>query len=162
VPHLSLGLLHDFQGVALAFKNDDNNTKSEIRQRIWNVLQDNVSERWYFNRSASKVASSGGVSDEERWMLPALENMRASMKGKKLLPPGEVFTLETQRVLRRDAFLLLDEEHIGRPAQRIVLKYVKDVEGRFGEVRFGASMLTDHSPAKYEDALNKLRVGVST
>ena len=84
------------------------------------------------------------------------------MKGKKLLPPGEVFTLETQRVLRRDAFLLLDEEHIGRPAQRIVLKYVKDVEGRFGEVRFGASMLTDHSPAKYEDALNKLRVGVST
>lgn len=162
VPHLSLGLLHDFQGVALAFKTDVNNTKSEIRQRIWNALQDNVSERWYFNRSASKVASSGGVSDEERWMFPALENMRSSMKGKKLLPPGEVFTLETQRVLRRDAFLLLDEEHIGRPAQRIVLKYVKDVEGRFGEVRFGTSMLTDHSPAKYEDALNKLRLGVST
>ncbi|KAJ4865325.1 lipase (class 3) domain-containing protein [Trichoderma breve] len=161
VPHLSLGLLHDFQGVALAFKHDENNTKSEIRQRIWNTLQDNVSERWYSYRSASKVASSGGVSDEERWMLPALENMRTSMKGKKLLPPGEVFTIETQRVLRRDAFLLLDEEHIGRPAQRIVLKYVKDVEGRFGELRFGTSMLTDHSPAKYEDALNKLRVGVS-
>ncbi|EGR49965.1 uncharacterized protein TRIREDRAFT_76771 [Trichoderma reesei QM6a] len=162
VPHLSLGLLHDFQGVALAFKQDENNTKSEIRQQIWNALQDNVSERWYSYRSASKVASSGGVSDEERWMLPALENLRAAMKGKKLLPPGEVFTIETQRVLRRDAFLLLDEEHIGRPAQRIVLKYIKDVEGRFGEVRFGTSMLTDHSPAKYEDALNKLRVGVST
>ncbi|KAL7916458.1 hypothetical protein GGI35DRAFT_40878 [Trichoderma velutinum] len=162
VPHLSLGLLHDFQGVSLAFKHDENNTKSEIRQRIWNTLQDNVSERWYSYRSASKVASSGGVSDEERWMLPALENMRTSMKGKKLLPPGEVFTIETQRVLRRDAFLLLDEEHIGRPAQRIVLKYVKDVESRFGELRFGTSMLTDHSPAKYEDALNKLRVGVST
>jgi hypothetical protein len=161
VPHLSLGLLHDFQGVSLAFKNDENSTKSEIRQRIWNALQDNVSDRWYSYRSASKVASSGGVSDEERWMLPALENMRTSMKGKKLLPPGEVFTIETQRVLRRDAFLLLDEEHIGRPAQRIILKYVKDVEGRFGEVRFGTSMLTDHSPAKYEDALNKLRVGVS-
>ena len=42
-----------------------------------------------------------------------------------------------------------------------LLKYVKDVEGRFGELRFGTSMLTDHSPAKYEDALNKLRVGVS-
>lgn len=162
VPHLSLGLLHDFQGVSLAFKHNENSTKSEIRQRIWNALQDNVSERWYSYRSASKVASSGGVSDEERWMLPALENMRTSMKGKKLLPPGEVFTIETQRVLRRDAFLLLDEEHIGRPAQRIVLKYVKDVEGRFGEVRFGTSMLTDHSPAKYEDALNKLRVGVSS
>ncbi|KAL6856624.1 hypothetical protein J3F83DRAFT_718178 [Trichoderma novae-zelandiae] len=162
VPHLSLGLLHDFQGVSLAFKQDENNTKSEIRQRIWNALQDNVSERWYSYRSASNVASSGGVSDEERWMLPALEKLRAGMKGKKLLPPGEVFTIETQRVLRRDAFLLLDEEHIGRPAQRIVLKYIKDVEGRFGEVRFGTSMLTDHSPAKYEDALNKLRVGVST
>ncbi|KAK5999057.1 KCCR13L-like protein [Cladobotryum mycophilum] len=159
VPHLSLGLLHDFQGLSLAFKRDENRTKAEIRQRIWNAFQDNVTERWYSNRKVDTKAPGNG--EEERWMLPALEGMRASMKGEKLLPPGEVFTIETQRVLRRDAFLLMDEEHIGQPAQRIMLKYVRDVEGRFGEVRFGTSMLTDHSPAKYEDALNKLRVGVT-
>jgi hypothetical protein len=34
------------------------------------------------------------------------------------------------------------------------------VEKRFREVRFGTSMLTDHSPGKYEDALNKLKMGV--
>lgn len=94
-------------------------------------------------------------------MLPALSSLRASMRSEKLMPPGEVFTVESQRVLRRDAFLLVDEEHIGRPAQRVVLKYVKDVEARFAEVRFGASMLVDHSPAKYEEALNKLRAGVA-
>ena len=50
--------------------------------------------------------------------------------------------------------------HAGRPAQRVVLKYVKDVERRFREVRFGTSMLTDHNPGKYEDALSKLKSGV--
>jgi hypothetical protein len=82
------------------------------------------------------------------------------MTNRKLVPPGEVFTIETQRVLRRDAFLLSEEDHIGRPAQRIVLKYVKDVEERFKELRFGTSMLVDHNPARYEEALNKLRLGV--
>jgi hypothetical protein len=65
-------------------------------------------------------------------------------------------------VLRRDAFLHPDEEQpIGRPAERIVLRYVKDVEARFSEVRFGATMLLDHSPARYEDVLSKLRLGVA-
>ena len=82
------------------------------------------------------------------------------MKGKKLVPPGEVFAIETTRVLRRDAFVKQEEGPIGRPARRVVLKYIRDVEGRFDEIRFGAGLLTDHSPAKYEDALNKLRLGV--
>lgn len=165
VPHLSLGLLHDFQALSLSFKRGENNARTEIRQRIWHAFQDNMSDRWYpyRNNATSKAAIAPG-DEEERWMLPALEGMRASMAGEKLLPPGEVFTVESQRVLRRDAFLLVDDEaqqHIGRPAQRVVLKYVRDVEARFGEVRFGTSMLTDHSPAKYEDALNKLRLGVA-
>jgi hypothetical protein len=44
---------------------------------------------------------------------------------------------------------------------RIVLRYVRDVGARFGEMRFGSSMLIDHSPAKYEEALRKLRLGVA-
>lgn len=155
VPHLSLGLLHDFQSLALAFKSEENPTKAELRQRIWHLFQDSVANRWY--RTAPQAPGEG----EEQWMLPALEALRSSMRSEKLRPPGEVFSVESQRVLRRDAFLLPDEEHIGRPARRVVLRYVKDVEGRFGEVRFGTGMLTDHSPAKYEDTLNKLRLGVA-
>jgi hypothetical protein len=154
VPHLSLGVLHDFQGLALAFKKDENQTKAEIRQRMWQAFQDQIADRWYQTTPAAPKES------EEEWKLPMLQALRDTMKGKKLVPPGEVFAVETTRVLRRDAFVLLEEGPIGRPASRVVLKYIRDVEGRFGEIRFGTGLLTDHSPAKYEDALNKLRLGV--
>lgn len=156
VPHLSLGLLHDFQALALALKYDENKTKAEIRQRMWHAVQSNLAERW---RRAEPRAPT--EANEEQWILPALGALRDSMKGAKLVPPGEVFAIETQRVLRRDAFVLVDDEGpVGRPAQRVVLKYIRDVEARFGEVRFGTGLLMDHSPAKYEDALNMLRLGV--
>lgn len=150
VPHLSLGLLHDFQALSLAFKHKENRIKTEIRARMWAAFQDNLS-------GAPRVPSN----DEHIWMLPALNALRDTMKSEKLLPPGEVFTIESQKVLRRDAFVVLSEGHLGRPALRVVLKYIRDVEGRFGEVRFGTSMLTDHSPANYENALNKLKLGVA-
>lgn len=150
VPHLSLGLLHDFQALALAFKNKDNRTKAEIKARVWAAFQNNLSA------GARRIPSN----EEDAWMIPALETMRDSMNYPKLLPPGEVFTIESQRVLRRDAFVLISERQLGRPARRVVLKYIRDVEGRFGEVRFGTSMLTDHSPANYEAALNRLKLGV--
>lgn len=155
VPHLSLGLLHDLQAMAASFKKDENQAKAEIRRRMWGALRGNLADKWYGSSSAR--ASN---DEEEEWMLPALDALRANMNHKKLIPPGEVFAVETQQVLRRDAFLRVEEERIGRPAQRIVLKYIKDVDRRFGEVRFGASMLIDHSPAKYEEALNRLRLGV--
>ncbi|CEI61199.1 hypothetical protein FVEN_g6071 [Fusarium venenatum] len=154
VPYLSLGVLHDFQAVALAFKNDQQQAKTEIRQRIWKAFQTGVADKWY---GGLPSVPSG---DTSKWGHSVLQGLRAGMTNRKLVPPGEVFTIETQRVLRRDAFLLPEEDHIGRPAQRIVLKYVKDVEERFKELRFGTSMLVDHNPARYEEALNKLRLGV--
>ena len=155
VPSLSLGLLHDCQAVALAFKKGENQAKVELKQRMWQAFQSNVTQRFYGSSSSSLI------HDDDQWMMPALSTLKDSMKNVKLVPPGEVFCIETQRVLRRDAFVLSDEQHIGRPAQRIVLRYIKDVQARFGEVRFGTSMLIDHSPANYESALNKLRLGVA-
>ncbi|KAF9869524.1 lipase [Colletotrichum karsti] len=154
VPFLSLGVLHDFQAVALAFKSDNHEAKGEVRQRIWQAFQSGLVDKWYTNSSRSSSA------EEDKWSVSALTTLRSNMMSMKLLPPGEVFLVESTRVLRRDAFLLSGEEDIGRPARRIVLKYVRDVESRFREVRFGTSMLIDHSPAKYEEALNKLRFGV--
>ncbi|KAK0665827.1 putative lipase [Cercophora samala] len=160
VPYLSLGVLHDFQAVSLAFKTDNNEAKVEVRQRIWDALQSGIADKWYGS------SGSGGESckrdDDDQWAYAALKVLRASMMSQKLLPPGEVFVVESTRVLRRDAFLVpeIGGEDLGRPAHRVVLKYVRDVEKRFREVRFGTSMLTDHSPGKYEDALNKLRSGV--
>ncbi|KFA47516.1 hypothetical protein S40293_02180 [Stachybotrys chartarum IBT 40293] len=152
VPSLSLGTLHDFQSVAASVRNDKK-VQLDIRQRIWSSITAKV-------YSEPDPSSAAAHDDQDNMAL--LTALRATMKGEKLYPPGEVFVIETQRVLRRHAFLLLnDEEHLGQPAQRVVLKYVRDVKARFGEVRFAPGMLMDHNPAKYEDALNKLRLGVA-
>ncbi|KAH6887909.1 hypothetical protein B0T10DRAFT_62280 [Thelonectria olida] len=154
VPYLSLGTLRDAQAVAVAFKNDQHQAKMEIRKKIWQALQTGITDKWY---RGSPVTSG---EENLEWGLPLLQLLRNGMTNEKLSPPGEVLAVEAQRVLRRDAFLLSEEDHIGKPAQRIVLKYVKDVEKRFREMRFGTSMLMDHSPARYEEALDKLRLGV--
>lgn len=180
VPYLSLGVLHDFQAVALAFKTDNAESKQEIKQRVWEALQGGLMDKWRGNSSSSKSHGERATEEEENWAFAAYKTLRASTMSVKLLPPGEVFIVETEKVLRRDAFLRPDDDdaddetsgntksrdkgkgtkYVGRPARRIVLKYVRDVETRFREVRFGATMLTDHSPAKYEDALDGLRFGV--
>ena len=86
------------------------------------------------------------------------------MLSHKLFPPGEVFILETMPVLQRDAFVKRDgpgkSAGLGKPATRCVLKYVRDVEKRFGEVRFGGSMLMDHIPGRYEANLGALGKGI--
>jgi hypothetical protein len=191
VPYLSLGVLHDFQAVALAFKTDNADAKQEIKQRVWETLQGGLMDKWRGGGSGATRGRGAGkdpVSDEdEEWAFAAFKTLRASMMSEKLLPPGEVFVVETEKVLRRDAFVDGEGQqqrqaggsredsknnnskqkqqqksfkYVGRPARRIVLKYVRDVGTRFREVRFGATMLTDHNPAKYEDALDGLRFGV--
>ncbi|RYP29712.1 hypothetical protein DL767_006587 [Monosporascus sp. MG133] len=212
VPYLSLGVLHDFQALALAFKSDNSAAKAEVRRRIWEGMQSGIADRfWSTNNthshsrtraaeSSSSPSSYVGVGlrreedgeqgkghrdeeegeegsededDESLWAYAALKTLRATMMSCKLLPPGEVFAVESAPTLRRDAFLSSavrpgtgagageqQQHHFGRPATRVVLKYVKDVEARFREVRFGASMLMDHSPGRYEDALRRLSKGV--
>ncbi|KAI8631657.1 hypothetical protein F5Y19DRAFT_401439 [Xylariaceae sp. FL1651] len=154
VPYLSLGVLHDLQALALAFKTDNNEAKAEVRRRIWEGLRSGLADKWYSN--APKHSSE----EDDKWAYVALKTLRASMMSSKLLPPGEVFTVESTQVMRRDAFARASIEDLGRPATRIVLKYIRDVETRFREVRFGSSMLMDHSPGRYEDALRRLTLGV--
>ncbi|GAP86633.1 putative lipase [Rosellinia necatrix] len=154
VPYLSLGVLHDFQALALAFKTDNSEAKAEVKRRVWEGLRSGLADKWYGNLTGHSN------EDDEHWGFVALKTLRASMMNPKLLPPGEVFKVESTAVMRRDAFTQEAIEDIGRPATRIVLKYVRDVEAHFREVRFGSSMLTDHSPGRYEDVLRRLTSGV--
>jgi hypothetical protein len=106
-----------------------------------------------------------GAGDDDTWAYAALKALRASMLSTKLVPPGEVFVVETVPVLQRDAFTADSDSEagrkgLGRPATRAVLTYVRDVEKRFGELRFGGSMLLDHSPGRYEASLAALGKGV--
>ncbi|KAI1212037.1 uncharacterized protein F4807DRAFT_386073 [Annulohypoxylon truncatum] len=154
VPYLSLGVLHDFQALALAFKTDNSDAKAEVRRRIWVGLQSGLADKWYNN------GPTRSTEEEDKWAYAALKTLRASMMSSKLLPPGEVFAIETTPALRRDATLQAGTGQVGRLATRVVFKYVRDVEARFREVRFGSSMLLDHSPGRYEDALRRLTFGV--
>lgn len=159
VPYLSLGILHDLQAVALAFKTDDSGAKGELRNRVWSGITSGFTTRWYGDRSGN-----GASEEEDQWAYAMLKTLRATMLSCKLVPPGEVFIVETQPVLQRNAFSAPLEQSVpqglGRPATRATLRYVRDVENRFGEVRFGGSMVLDHSPGRYEASLSALRKGV--
>ncbi|KAI0187015.1 hypothetical protein F4808DRAFT_447108 [Astrocystis sublimbata] len=157
VPYLSLGVLHDFQALALAFKSDNSAARAELKRRVWEGLRSGLADQWYSSPSPREHAHD----DDENWGYAALKTLRVSMMSSKLLPPGEVFKVESTSVVRRDAFTQETIEEIGKPATRIVLKYIRDVETHFREVRFGASMLMDHSPGRYEDALRRLTLGVT-
>ncbi|KAI9737846.1 MAG: hypothetical protein M1834_009215 [Cirrosporium novae-zelandiae] len=162
VPYLSLGTLRDFQAVALAFKTDDSGAKSEVRRRVWEGLLSTFTNHFY----VQPVAPFGSQSSDDNWPWSALKTLRASMLAPKLVPPGEVFVVDAMPVLQRDAFTPRSATSgdsyptLGRPATRVRLKLVRDVEARFGELRFGSGMLGDHSPGRYEASLKALAEGV--
>ncbi|KAI9670861.1 MAG: hypothetical protein M1817_003746 [Caeruleum heppii] len=183
VPYLSLGVLRDMQAVALAFKTDTSNAKREVRARVWEGLTNGISGRIYGEDGAFPRTGLGGTEGgdgEDQWAYAALKSLRASMMASKLLPPGEVFLVDTQPVLQKDAYTSSAEDSmnnvsdpmpegpqapkrfasLGRPATRAFLTFVRDVETRFGELRFGAGMLGDHSPGRYEKSLAALGKGV--
>lgn len=157
VPSLSLGTLHDIQTVALAFKTDSTGAASRVRSRVWSSLTSGLMEQWY---RGDYRDGKGPSEEDDQWAWATLKTLRAGMQSEKLVPPGEIFQVETTRVLQRDAFTRGEKTGLGRPATRAVLRRVRDVEAVFGEVQFGGGMLGDHSPGRYENALKILGTGV--
>ena len=80
------------------------------------------------------------------------------------MPPGEVFVVDTMRVLQRNAFTSspFSEGYppLGRPATRVQFKFIRDVQARYGELQFDSGMLGDHNPARYAASLAALARGV--
>ncbi|KAK2746522.1 hypothetical protein FQN57_003148 [Myotisia sp. PD_48] len=163
VPSLSLGVLHDFHNVSLSFKRDVSDAKSQVKSRIWDAISRSIANKLYMDPPISIHA--GDDIGEDSWAWNTLKSLRENLTALKLLPPGEVFIVETMRVLQRDAFARDvcggdGYPRLGRPATRVQLKYIRDVESRFREIRFGSGMLGDHSPARYEASLSVLARGV--
>ncbi|OAX81849.1 hypothetical protein ACJ72_03801 [Emergomyces africanus] len=165
VPTLSLGVLHDFHAISMAFKSDMSEAKSHVRSRVWESITASLVNNFYINQPPLLV-HAGDRAGEDSWAWTTLKSLRENLVAPKLLPPGEVFVVETMRVLQRDAFTLDalngadGSARLGRPATRVQLKFIRDVETRFREVRFGSGMLGDHSPGRYEASLAVLARGV--
>ncbi|PGH35489.1 esterase/lipase [[Emmonsia] crescens] len=165
VPTLSLGVLHDFHAVSMAFKSDMSDAKSHVRSRVWESITASLVNKFYIDRPPLLIHAGDRVG-EDSWAWTTLKSLRENLVAPKLLPPGEVFVVETMRVLQRDAFTLDafsgadGSARLGRPATRVQLKFIRDVETRFREVRFGSGMLGDHSPGRYEASLAVLARGV--
>ncbi|CAK7275355.1 hypothetical protein SEPCBS57363_006639 [Sporothrix epigloea] len=174
VPYLSLGVLHDLQAVALAFKTDTSHASAELWGRLWNKIRDTMMEK-VFGKATAQAAgghpprgSNDGshLEPNDAWAYSALKTLRASMLSPKLLPPGEVLVIEMQRVLQRTSYGAGMES--GRtetmlmvlPAQRVIMKHVCDVEARFREIRFSLAAFMDHSPGRYERTLDQLVAGL--
>ncbi|EEH22087.2 hypothetical protein PABG_04298 [Paracoccidioides brasiliensis Pb03] len=165
VPTLSLGVLHDFHAVSMAFKSDMSDAKSHVRSRVWESITARLMNGFCVNRPPLFIHAGDRVG-EDSWAWTTLKSLRENLVAPKLLPPGEVFVVETMRVLQRDSFTLDPysstdgSPRLGRPATRVQLKFIRDVETRFREVRFGSGMLGDHSPGRYEANLGVLARGV--
>jgi hypothetical protein len=163
VPSLSLGILHDMHTVSVAFKSDVSGTKSHVQGRVWDSLRQSIVNKFYVNEPPIVQHAGDGIG-EDAWAWKTLKSLREEMVAPKLMPPGEVFVVETMRVLQRDAFTSgLGEDgypQLGRPATRVQLKFIRDVESVFGEMRFGSGMFSDHNPARYEASLAALSRGI--
>ncbi|CAI7649783.1 unnamed protein product [Penicillium glandicola] len=164
VPSLSLGILHDMHTASVSFKDDATGAKAHIRQRVSDSLRQSIIHKFYVNQPPLVVNAGDGVG-EDAWAWKTLKLLRDEMRAPKLMPPGEVFVVETMRVLQRDAFtapeLGVDGfPRLGRPATRVQIRFIRDVDAWFGELRFAGGMLSDHNPARYETSLAALVRGV--
>ncbi|KAJ5595481.1 uncharacterized protein N7459_001689 [Penicillium hispanicum] len=166
VPSLSLGILHDMHTVSLAFKTDVSGAKSHIRQRLHESLRQSIIHKFYVNQPPLVINAGDGVG-EDAWAWKTLRLLREEMRAPKLMPPGEIFVVETMRVLQREAFTPAPEfgasdgyPRLGRPATRVQMRFIRDVDAWFGELQFASGMLSDHNPARYETSLAALARGV--
>ncbi|KAL4936947.1 hypothetical protein BDV06DRAFT_82931 [Aspergillus oleicola] len=163
VPCLSLGILHDMHTTSLAFKGNISEAKSHVRYRVWESLRQSIINKFYVNETPMMLNAGDGLG-EDAWAWQTLQSLRDSMCAPKLVPPGEVFVVETMRVLQRSAFTSdMGEDgspRLGKPATRVQLKLIRDVEARFSELRFGSGMFSDHNPARYEASLVALTRGI--
>lgn len=176
-PCLSLGTLHDFRAVARLLRDDVqgrfNQLKERASNRIWHSI---YSFLW---AGHEHVQATSGVQDrstlagdglgEDHWMWNELVEMRKVMTSEKLVPPGEIFTLDSSRVFDRDPDRSTKDAAeqaksfkpgLGRAATRVHFKWVRNVERRFSEIRFCRTMLLEHYPWQYEKALGALEMGV--
>ena len=174
VPSLSLGTLHDFRSVALSLKTDTTGALAALKTRVWARIRNAVQTAFYTDAGPPPPGNVAGDGlGEDTWAWAALKTLRAGMQGDKLVPPGECFIVETSRVFDRgdggsaggggvagDSATERVFRSLGRPATRVQMKFVRDVEGRFGELRFGSRMFGDHSPGRYEGALAALEGGI--
>ncbi|KAJ5166205.1 uncharacterized protein N7482_004986 [Penicillium canariense] len=165
VPSLSLGVLHDMHTASLAFKSDISGAKSQVRRRLHESLRQSIIHKFYVNQPPHVLHAGDGVG-EDAWAWKMLGLLRDEMRAPKLMPPGEVFVVETMRVLQREAFTPVPDfcgdgyPRLGRPATRVQMRFVRDVDAFFGELRFASGMLSDHNPARYETSLAALARGV--
>jgi Lipase (class 3) len=175
VPSLSLGVLHDFRTVALNLKHDTTGAIAALKSRVCDRVRHAAQSAFYVDSGVAPPPenTAGDGLGEDTWAWAALKTLRAGMRSDKLVPPGEVFVVETNRVFDRQegsfpatASVPADSatervfKSLGRPATRVQMKLVRDVEGRFGELRFGSRMFSDHSPARYEASLAALETGI--
>ncbi|KAF7504936.1 hypothetical protein GJ744_001583 [Endocarpon pusillum] len=176
VPSLSLGILHDFRTVALNLKHDTTGAIAALKSRVWDRVRHAAQSAFYVDSGVPPPPenTAGDGLGEDTWAWAALKTLRAGMTSEKLVPPGEVFVVETMRVFDRQpqqlslpqGGILGDSatervfKSLGRPATRVQMKLIRDVEGRFGELRFGSRMFSDHSPARYEASLAALGTGI--
>ena len=170
VPSLSIGMLHDCRSVAVNLKNDTSGAVQQLMSRVFERLSNAIKSAFYVDQLPPIENMAGMDLGEDTRAWTALARLRMAMTNEKLVPPGEVFVVETTRVFDRQQYMPMASSgdtatervyrSLGRPATRIQFKLIRRVPERFGELRFGRNMFSDHSPGRYESNLAALERGI--
>lgn len=132
IPCLSLGLLRDFNAVA---------GETQKGQNLLKVLK--------------LILDGAPREDYSEMAWNELERLRNVMGNEKLVPPGEVYHLQSSTILDRQ-----DDLGKTREATRLVASIIVDVDKRFGAPFFGRHII-HHNPTFYEEGLNVLAQGLA-
>ncbi|BFZ59240.1 hypothetical protein YB2330_000246 [Saitoella coloradoensis] len=135
VPCLSWGMIRDAKNVALEL-SEAPEVVDEIRRRALR------SSQYATGLSSSKLLEMDSACDDEDWFLSVIKTLRAVMTSDKLVPPGDVLQMQSERRLDGETY--------------VVARQLRDVEDCFGEVKFTKAMFISHSPKEYEKMLHIL------
>lgn len=122
-----------------------------------------------FSTSSNKINTS---SDEDsKWFWNLKQKVQEAMDSEKLYPPGDVYWIHSSTAV---AQVVADQptsspnnnnsggsnnspQHLATiHANRVQIHLCEDVRVMFGEPRFTKRMITDHSPASYEETIELL------
>lgn len=169
VPYLSLGSVVDLKSVATTL-NEENNLTQLIITRALGINDRLVMSGSNTNFSSSPqltsphqsaVAQAVSVSKYDDWFWSVIKTLRAGMQSEKLVPPGQVYLIDTHTTVKHNDSSTCDFSPGSQKCLQVVLRRCEDVAERFKELTFSRTMMSDHAPIAYEDSLKALAASLA-
>lgn len=169
---LSLGSVRDWRAISVTLSQPadfnilkDQNEKSSTKGKTWSdvVLQEALKTQRQSRDSVNStkprltLAEWNPSEQSKEWMWVLRQHVQQQMVHEKLYPPGKVFWIRQDSEVKDNGEPTNVKSNSGRNRRLQVVRVDPEhVQHVFGEMQLRKSMLVDHVPMKYEEALQAL------